>query len=157
MAGPGAGYGSGVQLEHSLEGWEKGRPMSTRPPSLPLPRLHPTRPGPSLTGKGEGMPVIATSRLPCEPGRAVSLGARCPHLSWSRRFPSCSSGQESGAGRRRGGSGERRATRCGQGLLSLCPSEAASLSALRADLPARLGWVAANATAPRRRERGGSF
>ena len=45
--------------------------------------------------------------------------------------------------------------RGGQGRFNPCPSEAASLAALRAVLPAGLGWVAASAAAPQCRVAGG--
>lgn len=87
------------------------------------------------TGKSEEMPIISTSFLPCGLRRAASLRACFPHLPRSQRPPSCRWAENLTGGRRSGGGGEdaRRA-----GRFSLCPSEAASLAALPAVLPARV-------------------
>lgn len=103
--------GAGRARRRASRGGTKAALNLSPPVSLPLPRLHPTSPGPGRTVKGEEMPGSSTSCYPCRPRRAASLRARTPHLPRSRAFSLRPLGRGIRRGRRRGGGGERCAAR----------------------------------------------
>ena len=153
MAGPGASEGSGARLEDGLEGWDKGC-AKTQPSRRLCLFLASTRHRGELT---DGKRRRNACNLDLVPPVRAPQGCQPPLPLPSPVAESASSllplGRESGGGRRCGGGGEdaRRA-----GRFSLCPSKAAPLTALRAVLLARLGWVAASTAAPQRLTAGDS-